>query len=259
MYVDPATVNTGSTLYNAADSAYYCAVSHAADHAVDIVGWDNGYAASNFTTTPPGNGAFLVRNNWGGSWGDGGYFWVSYYDAVIAKSDNAVFADAEPPSNYKAIYQYDPLGWTNQAAIGYATNTAWFANRFRARGQQHLKAVSFYSAAAGSKYRIYANLGAPGARHLVASGTLAWPGYHTVRLARQLQLVAGRLFSVAVRLTTPGSHYPIPLEERLKGYSNAATAAPGQSYLSSNGRKWIDITTLAGQRQTNVCLKAFAS
>jgi hypothetical protein len=80
-----------------------------------------------------------------------------------------------------------------------------------------------------------------------------------VHLARQLQLVAGRSFSVAVRLTTPGSRYPIPLEERLKGYSAAATAAPGQSYVSSNGLKWIDITTLAGQRETNVCLKAFAS
>ena len=258
MYVDPAMANAGSTFYDAADSSYYCATAHAANHAVDIVGWDNSYAASNFATRPPGNGAFLVRNSWGGSWGDGGYFWVSYYDATIARSDNAVFDDAEPTSNYKAIYQYDPLGWTEQAAIGYATATAWFANRFRARANQHLKAVSFYSAAAGSKYRIYANLGGPGRRRLVASGTLAWPGYHTVRLARQLQLVAGRLFSVAVRLTTPGSRYPIPLEERLKGYSAAATAASGQSYVSSNGLTWIDVTTLAGQRETNVCLKAFA-
>ena len=259
MYVDPATINTGSTLYNAADSSYYCATAHAADHAVDIVGWDNDYAASNFTTAPPGNGAFLVRNNWGGSWGDGGYFWVSYYDAVIAKSDNAVFADAEPTSNYKAIYQYDPLGWTNQAAIGYATNTAWFANRFKARKAQHLRAVGFYNSAAGSRYRIYASLGAPSSKRLVASGTLAWPGYHTVRLTKPLGLLAGHFFSVAVRLVTPGSHYPIPLEERLKGYSDGATAAAGQSYVSSNGVSWTDITTLSGQGETNVCLKAFAS
>ncbi len=259
MYVDPAIANTGSAVYDATNSSYYSATDQAANHAVDIVGWNNAYPASNFATKPPGNGAFLVRNCWGASWGQGGYFWVSYYDATIAKSDNAVFSDGEPTSNYKTIYQYDPLGWTEQAAIGYSTDTAWFANRFKARKAQHLRAVSFYSSAAGSRYRIYASLGSPSSERLVASGTLAWPGYHTVHLTKPLGLLAGHFFSVAVRLVTPGSRYPIPLEERLKGYSDAASAARGQSYVSSNGTSWTDITTISGQRQTNVCLKAFAS
>ena len=259
MYVDPAVANGGSTVYDATDSSYYSTTAQAANHAVDIVGWNNAYPAGNFATKPPGDGAFLVRNCWGGSWGDGGYFWVSYYDTTIAKSDNAVFSDAEPTSNYKAIYQYDPLGWTDQAAIGYATDTAWFANRFKARKAQRLTAVSFYSSAAASRYRIYANFGSPSTRQLVAAGTLAWPGYHTVRLTKPLGLLAGRFFSVSVRLITPGSHYPIPLEERIEGYSDAAVAAAGQSYVSSNGADWTDVTTLAGQHETNVCLKAFAS
>ena len=259
MYIDPSIATAGSTLYDSATASYYCAAAHAANHAVDVVGWDNAYPASQFATTPPGNGAFLVRNSWGSTWGQGGYFWVSYYDAGIGRSENALFCDAEKTTNYATVYQYDPLGWTAQAAIGYSTNTAWFANRFKARKAQHLRAVSFYSSAAGSRYRIYASLGSPSSKRLVASGTLAWPGYHTVRLTEPLGLVAGRMFSVAVRLTTPGSRYPIPLEERLKGYSDAASAAPGQSYVSSNGASWTDVTTLSGQRETNVCLKAFAS
>ena len=258
MYLDPSIVSTASTLYDTRTASYYCATAHAANHAVDIVGWDNAYPARDFATRPPGNGAFLVRNNWGASWGQGGYFWVSYYDAGIGMSENALFCDAEPTTNNAAIYQYDPLGWTEQAAIGYSTNTAWFANRFRARTTQHLTAVSFYSSAANARYRIYASLGSPSDRRLVASGTLAWPGYHTVRLARQTRLVTGRFFSVAVRLTTPGSHYPIPLEEHIKHYSDAASAAPGQSYVSANGVAWRDVTTITGQRETNVCLKAFA-
>lgn len=259
MYIDPSIATAGSALYDPTTASYYCSAARPATHAVDIVGWDNAYPATDFATEPPGNGAFLVRNNWGASWGQGGYFWVSYYDASIGRSANALFCDAEPTTNYRAIYQYDPLGWTERAAIGYASDTAWFANRFRARAAGKLRAASFYTAASGSHYWVYANLGGPSGKRLVASGTLAWPGYHTVRLTKRLALIAGRFFSVAVKLTTPGSRYPIPLEERLRGYSEAASAAPGESYLSSNGISWTDITTLAGQRETNVCLKAFAS
>ena len=44
-----------------------------ADHAVSIIGWDDN------------KGAWLVRNTWGASWGDNGYFWVSYKDTEIDK------------------------------------------------------------------------------------------------------------------------------------------------------------------------------
>ncbi|MBR4749264.1 MAG: Ig-like domain-containing protein [Abditibacteriota bacterium] len=49
-------------------------------HIVALVGWDDNYSADNFVTPAPGDGAFLVRNSWGPGWGDGGYFWMSYYN-----------------------------------------------------------------------------------------------------------------------------------------------------------------------------------
>lgn len=62
-----------------------------ADHAVAIVGWDDNYSRDNFKTKPTSNGAWIVKNSWGQEWGiDGGYFYISYEDAFVAKN-NAVF------------------------------------------------------------------------------------------------------------------------------------------------------------------------
>ena len=245
--------------------AYYDATSEVTNHAVDIVGWDDSYAASNFATRPPGNGAFIVRNSWGTSWGDGGYFHLSYYDANLAllnvadlEDGNAVFVAAQPADNYDAEYQYDPLGWTT--SIGFGSPTAWFANRFTAGADGALKAVSFYAARPGSAYTVLEGT-STSALAPVASGTLDLAGYHTVPLDSSPALSAGAKFVVAVKLTTPGYDYPIPAEYPITdfyGYTAAASASPGQSYVSADGSTWTDLTTMSGYANTNVCLKAFA-
>ena len=60
---------------------------------------------------------------------------------------------------------------------------------------------------------------------------------------------------MVVRLTTPGYYYPIPYEFPYSGYSSGATSSPGQSYISSAGTSWTDITSYTAN--ANVCLKAF--
>uniref|UniRef100_UPI00261EC2FC lectin like domain-containing protein n=1 Tax=Aminiphilus sp. TaxID=1872488 RepID=UPI00261EC2FC len=90
------------------------------------------------------------------------------------------------------------------------------------------------------------------------TGTLAVPGYRTVTLARPVSLAAGQRFSVVVKLTTPGFDAPIPVEYSVAGYSDKATAAAGQSFISvtGDGGDWDDLTVIA--ENGNVCLKAFA-
>jgi hypothetical protein len=90
---------------------------------------------------------------------------------------------------------------------------------------------------------------------VAAAGSLQVGGYRTVRLARSYPIVAGRRFVVAVRLTAPGSERPIALEA--PSGLTAASAAPGQSFVSADGVAWTDLTTMSGLSQSNVCLKAF--
>lgn len=54
-----------SIKYNSTYYAYYNPDLDEGAHAVCIVGWDDKFSKNKFNETPPGNGAFIVRNSWG--------------------------------------------------------------------------------------------------------------------------------------------------------------------------------------------------
>jgi hypothetical protein len=266
LYFDP----TDTTSYNQNTYGYYYSGTTASDHAVTIVGWNDDYSASNFSTTPPGNGAFIIKNSWGttaADWGnvnnDNGYFYVSYYDSNVGYNMNTFFT-AENPKDYTNIYQYDPLGWTQQ--INTSQNnptTGWGANIFTANSNEVLKAVSFYTTDLNCNYviNIYNNIGSNPISQtgpaLTQSGTISSAGYHTVPLNFGVQLNAGQKFSVVLELTNPTYQYPIAVEMPISGYSSQATANASESFVSSDGNTWTDITTEPGYSNTDVCIKAF--
>jgi C1A family cysteine protease len=239
---------------------YYYGAASGQNHAVTLVGWDDSYSAAHFPTTPAGDGAFLIKNSWGTSFGQRGYFWISYYDTQYLTSESVAFFVNEPPTNYDRLYEYDPLGWV--ANYGYGSNTAWFANIFTAVDNENLKAVSTYVNANASPYSVsiytgVIDLPTSGALAATTSGTFALAGYNTLVLPVSVALTAGQRFSVVMELTTPGYGYPVPAEVAETHYSSQATANPGQSYMSSDGVSWSDTTTIVSTM--NVALKAFAS
>jgi C1A family cysteine protease len=250
------SMNWNSSYYNSATSSYYYGGSQTTNHEVVIVGWDDAYSRTKFSGssgTPAGDGAFIVRNSWGQYFGQSGYFYVSYYDSSFAKNWPTAFVAPEATTDYSGIYQYDPCGWIG--SLGYGTETAWFANGFTAQSSDDVAAVAFYAATPGSSYQVWGGSSLSALRQLSA-GTLADAGYQTVALTSPLATTTGAKFFVAVRLTTPGYTFPVPLERPISGWDEA-TAAAGQSYVSSTGSSWSDVT--GSYSNTNVCLKAFTS
>ena len=251
--------------YNSNYMTYFYRGSEPTNYAVDIVGWDDNFDKNLFFNTsseiPLGNGAFIARNSLGSSWGDNGYFYISYYDSLIGL-ENVVFNNAEPLSNYSSVYQYDPLGQTTSVQFRSNPNIAWFANVFTANSNDVLSAISFYTNYPNSKYEIWLydyDRGTFTKNKSLNSGTMEYAGYHTVKAAKDITLMTGSRFAVAVKLTTPGENpYPLALEEPVAGYSSLAKSEIGQSFVSSDGEAWTDLKD-TDYSNANVCLKVFTA
>jgi len=248
MYWDAAYYNFGNFAY------HYTGIADT-NHAVAIVGWDDNFSAANFNTAPASNGAFLIRNSWGTSWHDNGYFWISYYDTV-AMVNNAVFPASTDADN---LYQHDPF-WVIGAS-GYSSTTAWGGNVFTANGDEEVQAVGFYVSVPGASYvvRVYTGVvDTPSSGSLAGtkSGSLTYSGQYSIDVS-DLDIVvsSGTKFSAVVQFTTPGYNYPIPTEYPVADYSSSAEASAGESYFSGNGSSWTDAT--ASNADRNVCIKAY--
>jgi len=263
-----ASINILEQYYNPSTYSFYNGVNTSVNHGITLIGWDDSYSAANFLTRPAGNGAFIAKNSWGTGWGNQGYFYISYYDLSVGKYCS-VFT-SEPVSNYNRIYNYDPLGWTSGWDIGYLANpsTAQYANIFTAQSGETLKAVGFYTPTSNTNYMISVylnptngplNAGTYAAR---TSGTISSPGYHTVNIP-EVALTNGQKFSIVMQSTTPGYNYPILVEDRVANFSSHASAQAGQSYISSSGTTWTDLTSLIigthSYSNANVCLRGYTN
>ncbi len=247
-----------SDYYNAQTNAYYYYGSQGISHAVQIVGWDDNYDKNNFVTTPEGNGAWIIQNSYGQEFGEGGFYYLSYYDSQACK-EVGVFHNAEATNNYDRSYQYDYLGCI--LTRGYGNQSAWGANIFTASDAQELAAISTYAAAPNTtiEINIYTDLtdaDDPTSGRLQTTQTASFDlaGYYTISLDQSVALAAFESFSVVIKYTNPWLATPIPVEEALPYYSSQASANPGQSFVSANGIDgWEDISL----DEINVCIKAF--
>lgn len=229
------------------------------NHAVAIVGWDD-----DRVTQAPKKGAWLTKNSWGTSWGDQGYFWISYYDKHCCQNPTMgaiSFQDVEP-QQYDHFYYHDYHGWRDTRGDITQAFNAFVSQSNPQNGKEVIRAISFYTTAENVTYtaKIYDTFSSGQLSNEMASvtGQFDHIGFHTVDLPSKVSLTPGNDFYVYLEVSGGGqafdrtSDVPVLLgsDQRVIVESSAS---PGESFYYENG-VWKDF--YYQENTGNFCMKA---
>ena len=222
------------------------------DHAVALVGWDDDF----YMPGAPGRGAWIAKNSWGASWGNGGYFYVSYFDKScpkIGEDDGAIAFIFNDTIKYDKNYQYDI------AKTDYFLNTTsivWYKNIFEATDNEYLAAVSTYFEK-NTHWDLTINVN--NVSKVTRSG-YSLPGYYTFDLDEFIPLNVGDIFEIIFKITVDGDA-GVPISEIVS--LNHIFYRENSSYISYDGMNWKDLFNLTWKYPDHIydsqvaCIKAF--
>ena len=245
-----------SSSYNSSNFTYYYSGTLAANHAVTLVGWNDS------KVTAGGAGAWIAKNSFGSSWGESGYFYISYNDTRIL-SENAFFPDINrlPYLSNSTVYSYDDLGWVQ--SWGYGTTEAYGLMKFVATNDNGLSRIGTWVVAGNSTVdiEIYDNFTGTALSNLLLSipnQSCPYPGYYSFSIPNYeyFNLVSGNDYYIKVKYTTPDCNNPIPTEMVSPGYSTNATIQTGKCWMSGDGITW-DAVGGGTPYMLDLCIKAY--
>lgn len=252
------------------------------DHFVSVIGWDDNYSKENFKITPPGDGAWIIKNSWGTdagdrtaviagetitNFGDGGCFYLSYYDAAFHDMNSASSITVTKERPYDRVYQYD--GGVGLQCVDNVTDVLM---RFTATEDESITGVrikpvgelnypSFFCgswafAPATATVRVYSGAfdeqtAADAEPVCTQEYAIQYPDYQTIGFDTEFALNKGEEYCVRVSFDRP-IYYAIDGTQALFwGYQNIAGANAGETSLkieSDDGTgAWYDTADLPGK------------
>ena len=233
--------------YNPKTCAQYVDTPETANHEVSIIGWDDNFPKEKFLITPPGNGAWIIKNSYGSDWGDNGFLYVSYYDKSLLAyklgkvTDYAVTAIIENTVPYNKNYQYD-ITWLSNFVR--SNGTISYMNVFEALDDDLIAGVGTYFNGSGVNYtvKIFVN----DELKLTQEGVSPYVGYHTIKLNEYVPIKKGDVFKAEI--TSNWVPYTLLEDTRVHYTQNI-------SYVSFDGKSWKDAYDLG----YIACLKVYTA
>jgi hypothetical protein len=183
-----------------------------------------------------------VKNSWGSSWGDGGYFYITYGSANIGWSSSFMY-EWQDYDTSGSIFYYDEDMWTN--AYGYGDPVIWGLVKFIPSYDTYATRVEFWTTDTTTDVDIYiydnfdgSNLDGLLIQELNKSFSEA--GYHSVELSSSIPLGSGDDVIVVIKFTNESYNYPLAVDD-VSPYETSRT------YCSQTGAdgSWYDLGTLS--------------
>lgn len=239
-----------------------------ANHAVTIMGWDDGYPVDNFKYTPKNPGAFLVKNCWGDA-PAGGYFWVSYECANFGGRAYCVADVTEEYYNDTVkIYQHDIYGY-NDWYVPYSDGNSKFAmarNTFDIAlspdSEDQLIGVSFYACSSCYVTLLYSEGSQGDGDIIVENYACPAPGYYTYELKKPIDIFESR-FSITVKYksaTNLPAYIPLEVNSSDKIFVHWDIDGSKSSVFRRSDGKWVPVSDLKGPTSNSkygyFCMKA---
>ena len=180
--------------YNSNTSAQYQNNTTEANHEVVLVGWNDNFPKEKFLITPPGDGAWIIKNSWDTDWGENGYAYISYYDPSILKDPYQLVFIIENTENYTTNYQTDLSG---NLTINESNKDVSYSNSYKSNGNELISGVGTYFKNEGENYSldVYVN----GELKHTQSGNAPYYGFHTVKLTKEIPVKKGDTFKVVMK------------------------------------------------------------
>jgi C1A family cysteine protease/PKD repeat protein len=240
MYTGGSAINS---FYNLNNKTFYYGGTTPVDHGVLVVGWDDNKTVTGGSQSPgQTTGAWIVKNSWGTSWGDQGYFYVAYKDTKFLSSVS-LFPEMMSFSTLNdTLYMHDYLGATS--SYGFGEETAYGLVKFTAPTQHFVRKVGTFLNSTGTvvDIEIYDTFqGDTLLKDIIASSygnVREFPGYYTFDLPAVVQ---GDYY-VKIKYKTPGYNYPVPAEAKItfqgEVYAEPIIENPGKYWLSEDNLKW---------------------
>lgn len=215
---------TNDKYYNENTFAYYCdgkdgKYDNNSNHAISIIGWDDNFSKDNFKTKPKYNGAWICKEEQGSSFGDNGFYYVSYESACVTTTQYCFKDVVKAEEGFDGIVQNDKLGLTGFMENNFSSSKGkdTHFNVFTAKEDCKLKAVGFYSMGNSSRYKIYIidnfkkfskefnglkDFSNIGSKYLNTSGTTSNAGYSTINLTKPLNIKKGQQYAIGLWIDT---------------------------------------------------------
>jgi len=252
LYTD---ISWQGTAYDSKTKTFYYNGTAGTNHAVLLVGWDDNKVVAN----APSPGAWIIRNSWGTTWGEQGFFYVSYSDTKV-NSEVAYYPTRINMDQNSQVYNYDDLGQTT--SYGYAASTAYGMVKYTTSAAQQITKIGTWAVAANTvlDIEIYDDFNGTTLSNKLASISglsCPLPGYYSFNLTSPLNMASGNDFYIKIKYNTPGYNYPIPCEKQFSGYSSKAVIETAKCWISSAGTSWSVVGT-GTSSVLDVCIKAYA-